>query len=198
MTALLVFRIYIPFAAGYYLSFGFRTINAVIAPDLVRDIGIDAAGLGLLTSVYLLTFAAFQIPLGVLLDRYGPKATQVLLLMFAALGAYLFARAGSVEGLIAGRALIGFGVSGCLMASLKAFAEWFPRRHLPLVNGVTFMVGGIGAMSSTAPVEAVLGVTDWRGVFLGMAAATGIDQATFERQTKRLDNDETELRNRID
>jgi predicted MFS family arabinose efflux permease len=174
MGALLVFRIYLPFAAGYYLSYTFRTINAVIAPELARDMGIDAAGLGLLTSVYLLTFAAFQIPLGVLLDRYGPKLTQILLLMFAVLGAVIFAKAQSAGGLITGRALIGFGVSGCLMAAFKAFVQYFPRHHLPLANGIIFMIGGIGAMSSTAPVEAALGLTDWRGVFLGLAAMTAV------------------------
>jgi predicted MFS family arabinose efflux permease len=172
MSALFVIRIFLPFAAGYYLSYTFRTINAVIAPELARDIGIDAAGLGLLTSVYLLTFAAFQIPLGVLLDRYGPKSTQVVLLMFAVLGAVTFARAESAGGLIIGRALIGFGVSGCLMASFKAFVQYFPRHHLPMANGIIFMIGGIGAMSSTTPVEAALGITDWRGVFLWLAALT--------------------------
>ena len=172
MRLLFVIRIFLPFAAGYYLSYTFRTINAVIAPELARDIGIDAAGLGLLTSVYLLTFAAFQIPLGVLLDRYGPKSTQVVLLMFAVLGAVIFAGAESASGLILGRALIGFGVSGCLMASFKAFVQYFPRHHLPLANGIIFMIGGIGAMSSTTPVEAALGITDWRVVFLWLAALT--------------------------
>ena len=142
MRLFFVIRIFLPFAAGYYLSYTFRTINAVIAPELARDIGIDAAGLGLLTSVYLLTFAAFQIPLGVLLDRYGPKSTQVVLLMFAVLGAVIFAGAESASGLILGRALIGFGVSGCLMASFKAFVQYFPRHHLPLANGIIFMIGG--------------------------------------------------------
>ena len=170
MPSLFVIRIFLPFAAGYYLSWTFRTINAVMAPELTNDIGIDAAGLGLLTSVYLLTFAAFQLPLGVLLDRYGPKLTQVVLLMFAVAGALIFATAESASGLILGRALIGFGVSSCLMASFKAFAQWFPPNHLPCANGVMFMIGGIGAMSSTAPAEAALGFTDWRGVFLWLAA----------------------------
>ena len=115
MPSLFVIRIFLPFATGYYLSWTFRTINAVMAPELASDIGIDAAGLGLLTSVYLLTFAAFQLPLGVLLDRYGPKLTQVVLLMFAVAGALIFATAESASGLILGRALIGFGVSSCLI-----------------------------------------------------------------------------------
>jgi len=167
-----IFRLFLPFAAGYYLSYLFRTINAVISPDLVRDIGIDAAGLGLLTGVYLLTFAAFQIPLGVLLDRYGSRATESLLLLFAALGAIIFGLAETVNGLIVGRALIGLGVSGCLMAAFKAFVEWLPRQYLPAANGVMFAVGGLGAMSATTPVEAALAVTDWRGVFFWLAALT--------------------------
>ncbi|MEE2761250.1 MAG: MFS transporter [Pseudomonadota bacterium] len=172
MRLVFIIRIFLPFAAGYYISYTFRTINAVMAPELARDIGIDAAGLGLLTSVYLLTFAAFQIPLGILLDRYGPKMTQVVLLMFAVAGSVIFALSENTGGLILGRALIGFGVSGCLMAAFKAFVLWFPRTHLPLANGVIFMIGGIGAMSSTAPVEAALGITDWRGVFLLLAGLT--------------------------
>ncbi len=63
-----IFRVFLPFAAGYFLSYLFRVVNAVIAPDLVRDIGLNPSDLGLLTSAYFLTFAAFQLPLGVLLD----------------------------------------------------------------------------------------------------------------------------------
>src|SRR4030088_2205388 len=81
----------LPFAAGYYLSYLFRTINALIAGSLISDIGLDTADLGLLTSVYFLVFAAAQIPIGILLDRFGPRRVQSALLLVAAAGATLFA-----------------------------------------------------------------------------------------------------------
>ena len=112
MTSL---RVFIPFALGYFLSYLMRVINAVIAPDLVRELGLTAADLGLLTSANFLAFAVAQLPLGILLDRYGPRRTEAVLLLFAALGAFLFATAASAPGLIAGRALIGLGTSACLM-----------------------------------------------------------------------------------
>ncbi len=165
-------RVFVPFALGYFLSYLFRVVNAVIAPDLVRDIGLDAGDLGLLTSAYLLSFAAFQLPLGILLDRFGPRRTEAALLVFAALGAIVFALAEGRTGLIAGRALVGFGVSACLMAAFKAFVLWFPRDRLPLVNGCQMAAGGLGALAATAPVEWALAVTDWRGVFLLLGGLT--------------------------
>lgn len=165
-------RVFLPFALGYFLSYLFRSVNAVIAPDLVRDVGVDASSLGLLTSAYLLAFAAFQLPLGVLLDRYGPRRVESTLLLFAAGGAFVFARAQSFGGLMIGRILIGLGVSACLMAAFKAFTQWFPADRLPLVNGVQMISGGIGALAATTPVELALKVTDWRGVFLLVAALT--------------------------
>ena len=74
--------------------------------------------------------------------------------------------------LVIGRALIGFGVSACLMAAFKAFVEWFPRRQLPLINGIQMASGGLGALSATAPVEYLLSLTDWRGVFSGLTVVT--------------------------
>ncbi len=68
-----MFRVFTPFALGYFLSYTYRTVNAVIAPDLVLDLGLNANALGLLTSAYFLSFAAFQLPLGILLDHYGPR-----------------------------------------------------------------------------------------------------------------------------
>jgi MFS family permease len=165
-------RIFLPFALGYFLSYLYRTVNAVIAPDLVRDVGVDPASLGLLTSAYFLAFAAAQLPLGMLLDRYGPRRVEAALLLFAAAGAFIFARADSLFGLMAGRALIGLGVSACLMAAFKAFTQWFPPERLPLANGVQMLSGGVGALAATTPVELALKLTDWRGVFVIVAALT--------------------------
>lgn len=172
LTAATLLRVFIPFALGYFLSYVFRTVNAVIAPDLVAEIGLVPASLGLLTSAYFLTFAAFQLPLGLLLDRFGSRRVEAALLLFAAAGALLFARAESLAGLVTGRALIGLGVSACLMAAFKAFSTWFPPERLPLANGVQMVSGGIGALTATAPVEAALAFTDWRGIFLLLAGLT--------------------------
>ena len=169
---MILLRVFIPFALGYFISYLFRAVNNVIAPNLVADLGIDAADLGLLTSTYFLTFAAFQLPLGILLDRFGPRRTEAVLLLFAAFGAFLFAVADSTLGLIVGRAFIGFGVSACLMAAFKAFGMWFPAGRLPLINGCQMAAGGIGALTATVPVEMALGITDWRGVFMVLAGLT--------------------------
>jgi MFS family permease len=165
-------RIFLPFAFGYFLSYLYRTVNAVLAPDLVRDLNLDPASLGLLTSAYFLAFAAAQLPLGVLLDRYGPRRVEAGLLLVAAAGACIFARADSLGGLLLGRALIGLGVAACLMAAFKAFAQWFPPDQLPFTNGIQMVSGGLGALAATTPVEMALALTDWRGIFLGVAALT--------------------------
>ncbi|MFP4349834.1 MAG: MFS transporter [Desulfococcaceae bacterium] len=173
-------RIFLPFALGYFLSYLYRTINAVLAPNLVADIGIDPSDLGLLTGAYFITFAAFQLPLGVLLDRYGPRRIEALLLTVAAAGALVFARSHSLAGLVIGRGLIGFGVSACLMAAFKAFVLWFPKGQLPRVNGFQMAAGGLGALFATTPVEAALSVTDWRGVFTVLGVLTlGVAGAIF-------------------
>lgn len=169
MSTAFLLRLFVPFALGYFLSYLFRVVNAVIAPDLTHDLGLVPADLGLLTSAYFLTFALFQLPLGVLLDRYGPRRIEGVLLLFAAAGAVVFALSDSVTGLVVGRGLIGFGVSACLMAAFKAFVDWLPPERLPLANGVQMAAGGLGALSATAPVEWLLHVTDWRGLFAGLA-----------------------------
>lgn len=165
-------RVFIPFALGYFLSYLYRVVIAVLAPDLASELGIGPSELGLLTAAYFITFAAFQLPLGVLLDRFGPRKIESFLLIFAAAGAFVFSKAESVSGLVIGRALIGFGVSACLMAAFKAFVLWFRRERLPLINGIQMAAGGFGALTATAPVEAALGVTDWRGIFFILSIIT--------------------------
>lgn len=185
--ARVVAQVFLPFAAGYFLSYLYRTINAVLSPYLVAELGLNAADLGLLTSVYFISFGAFQLPLGLLLDRFGPRRVEASLLLLAAVGAVLFARSHSAGDLILGRALIGLGVSGCLMASFKAFVVWFPTARLPAVNGWVLASGGLGALAATAPVEWALRMTDWRGLFsllavLSFLAALALLLAVPERR----------------
>jgi MFS family permease len=162
----------LPFAAGYYLSYLYRSINALIAGDLVAELGLTAADLGLLTSVYFLLFAAVQLPCGVLLDRYGPRLIDSALLLVAAAGSLLFALADGVATLLVGRALIGLGVAVGLMAGLKAIVLWFPPERVALANGWYIMLGALGALSATGPAETVVQALGWRGLFTALALAS--------------------------
>src|SRR5688500_14620086 len=158
-----------PFAAAYLLSFFFRNANARTSRDLAGEFALSSADLGFLTSMYLLAFAAFQLPLGVLLDRYGPRRVVAVLLCVAAAGALVFALARDFTMLSIGRALIGLGVSGGLMGAIKAFTLWFPLNRLALLNGLYLAAGGIGGLSATAPAEALVGPLGWRLLFVLLA-----------------------------
>ena len=162
--------VFCPFAAGYYLSYFYRYVNAVIARDLVADFGLRPSDLGLLTSAYFLSFAAAQLPLGVALDRFGPRRCTAALFCVAGAGALLFGLARDLTMLSIGRALIGLGVSAGLMGSIKAFTLWFPRERLTALSGWMIGIGSVGTLSATAPVEALLGPFGWRSLFLSLGA----------------------------
>ncbi len=164
-------RLLLPFAAGYYLSYLLRTVNAVISPDLTRELGLSAADLGLLTGAYFFGFAAAQIPVGIALDRYGPRRVESALLVLAAAGALLFAFGHSLTQLAVARALIGIGVSACLMAALKAFSQWYPPDRYAAMTGQIMAAGALGAISATLPLEVALPLVGWRGVFIAVTIA---------------------------
>lgn len=170
----LAVRVFLCFASAYFLSYAFRSINAVIAPALQADIGLSNADLGLLSAAYFLSFACLQLPLGIWLDKYGARRTEAALLLFAAAGAAIFASSSSLAGLWTGRALIGVGVSACLMAPFKAYRQWFaPGRQGQLASWM-LMAGTSGVLAATVPVNAALPLVGWRGVFWimsGMIAA---------------------------
>jgi MFS family permease len=119
-------------------------------------------------------FASAQIPVGILLDRFGPRRVQSGLLLVAAGGAALFAAATGFVPLLIGRAMIGLGVAAALMAGLKAIAMWFPRDRVAQLNGYMVMLGGLGAVTATAPAEALLAWVGWRGLFELLTAATAL------------------------
>jgi predicted MFS family arabinose efflux permease len=159
----------LPFAAGYYISYLFRTVNAVIAPELTAHLGLGPADLGLLTSTYFLAFALAQIPVGVALDRWGPRRVVSALLLVAAGGAVVFARGSGFAQLAGGRALIGIGVSACLMGGLKALFAAFPVDRQASLTGIIMSAGAFGALTASSPLQAALPLLGWRGALLGVA-----------------------------
>jgi type IV secretory pathway TrbF-like protein/predicted MFS family arabinose efflux permease len=169
----LILRVFLPFTAAFFLSYLFRTINALISSELSPELVLDAADLGFLTSVYFLTFAALQLPVGIWLDRYGPRRVQGALLLLAAAGAVLFSLSKGFAALVLGRALIGLGVAAAFTGGLKAIVLWFPKDRVAAMNGWMVMLGALGALSATSPAELLLDWSGgWRGLFAILAAVT--------------------------
>jgi predicted MFS family arabinose efflux permease len=164
-----IFRAFLPFAAGYYLSFLFRVINALIASHLTHDLGIGAAGLGTMTSAFFLAFAASQLVVGRLLDRFGPRRVQACLLLIAATGVTIFAVGRSLWLLTCARALLALGFSASFASGVKAIVSWLPRQRISLANGWMLALGALGAITATGPSNAVMHWLGWREL-LGILA----------------------------
>ncbi len=166
------FHVFLPFALGHYLSSLLRNVNAVLAPNLVGSLSLGSAELGLLTSAFFFSFALVQLPVGIALDRYGPRLVQLVLMLVAALGALLFATGASFAQLVVARFVIGLGLGGCFMSAVKAISTWISPAKLPSVHGYLIAIGGLGAASATLPVRLALHYTDWRGLFIMLAVLT--------------------------
>ena len=162
-------RVFFSFACAYFISYAFRSINAVIAPELMVDLHISNAQLGLLSAAYFIGFGAAQIPVGLGLDRFGPRLTEITLMIFAVVGALLFSWANDFTSLVIGRMLIGMGVSACLMAAFSGFRAWFPYERQGQLASAILVFGTSGALVSSWPVHAALPYLGWRGVFVAMA-----------------------------
>ncbi|WP_342119759.1 MFS transporter [Pseudoduganella sp. OTU4001] len=166
-TLLLVF---IPFALGHYLSWLLRSVNAMLAPQLLAQAGLTPAQLGLLTSTYFLAFAVAQLPVGMALDRYGPRRVQFVLLLVAALGTLAFAGSRDFATMAMARGLMGLGLAGCFMAAIKALTTWLPAHKTPSVQGYLIAAGGLGAATATLPVRLALHHMSWQWMMLALAA----------------------------
>jgi MFS family permease len=164
------FHVFVPFALGHYLSCLLRNVNAVLAPYLVGTMQLTPGELGLLTSAFFFAFALVQLPVGIALDRHGPRKVQLALMLVAACGAFMFANGQSFAQLVLARAVIGFGLGGCFMSAMKALSTSIAPGRLPSVNGYLIAVGGLGAASGTTPIRLALQFTDWRGLFTALGA----------------------------
>jgi MFS family permease len=164
--------IFLVFALGYFISTLLRAITATISPDLVSEFDLTAGELGLLGGGYFLGFASVQIPLGHLLDNKGPRKIVSYFLSLAIIGLVLFALAENFLTLLISRIIIGIGVGACLMGPLTAYRVWFQDETQQRSNSWMLMVGAIGMLSSSLPVQYFLPTIGWRGVFVNLAILT--------------------------
>ncbi len=161
--------VFLAFAFAYFLSALLRAVTATLAPLLTQEFSLHARDLGLLSGGYFLGFAATQLPLGRWLDRHGPRTVQLGFLGVAVAGCLVFSQAGNFSVLLAGRVLVGAGVSACLMAPLTGYRRWFTPMAQMRANAWMLMTGSTGMVASTLPVQWLLPVAGWRPLFWGLA-----------------------------
>lgn len=162
--------VFIAFAVVYFFSALLRAVTATLAPVFSAELGLAAGELGLLAGAYFLGFAVMQLPLGSALDRWGPRRVLLAFLSAAVVGCVAFAAAGTLSHLLMARLLIGVGVSACLMAPLTCFRHHFSAGAQLRANSWMLMTGSLGMLASTLPVQWLLPVLGWRGLFLAVAA----------------------------
>lgn len=161
--------VFLVFALAYFFSTLIRAVTATLAPVLSAELSLSASDLGLLAGGYFLGFALTQLPMGRWLDRYGPRRVILAFLCVAVLGCAAFAMATSFAGLLAARVLTGMGVSACLMAPLTGFRRWLRPELLLRANSWMLMTGSLGMVAATLPVQWLLPLAGWRGLFWGLA-----------------------------
>ena len=165
-----VLTIFFPIALCYFLSYVFRNINAVLAPYLTDEFALNATSLGALTASYLLAFAVMQVPLGLLIDRYGVRRVQSINMLVAGGGALLFAVASQYEALVVARAMIGAGVAVSLIGGFSIFALSLPPQQVPMAMGLLMAFGGFGGILSGSPSELFIQHLGWRALVAVLGA----------------------------
>lgn len=156
----------------YAISQFLRNSIGVIANDLAQELDLSATQTGLLSSAFFFSFAAVQIPIGILIDRYGPKRTMLATAVLTVLGTALFALAPSASLLIAARVLMGLGCSTFFMAPLVIYARRFPPERFAGLASLQMGLANMGTLAATAPLAASAASFGWRTSFLAVAALT--------------------------
>ena len=158
---------------GYTLSQFLRTSIGVLAPELMNNINLSHENMGFLGGVFFLSFALFQIPSGILLDRFGPRRVMSIVILLAFLGSVIFAMSDSYQGLLIARIFMGLGCSICLMGSLVLITMWAPS-NFSILAGTILAIGGLGGLLATTPLSILSELHGWRSAFWISASITSL------------------------
>ena len=161
------------------LSQFYKTSIAVITPQLMTDLSLDARGLSLMSAVFFYTFALTQIPMGVYLDHVGPRITMAVLTLLAAVGVLIFARSDSLAMSILGRAMLGVGMACNLMGSFKLLTLWFSPTRFATLTALVVSIGSLGSITSATPLVLMVESIGWRQVFVLFAVITFMASGIF-------------------
>jgi MFS family permease len=165
-TPLKPFFIFSILSCLFTLSMFYRVSTAVIAPNLIQDLELNAETLGILGGAFFYSFALFQIPMGPMLDRIGPRFVVTFFPLIGALGAFLFAFGESFTAVLWGRILIGVGMASILMGSMKVFTIWFPPEKFATLVGLILSVGTLGNIFAASPLAFMASTIGWRMTFI--------------------------------
>jgi len=161
-------------SALFVLSMFYRVSSAVIAPNLTHDLGLNAENLGILGGAFFYSFALFQIPMGPMLDRIGPRMVIALFSMIGALGAFVFALGNSFLVALLGRILIGVGMASVLMGSMKVFVIKFPPKEFVTLIGLMQAIGALGNIFAASPLAFLTSMIGWRMAFVIAGVVTAL------------------------
>ena len=180
-------------AAAFTVSLFYRTAPAVIGPELRSGLALSPAQLGLAAGAFFIAFSLMHVPIGVLLDRYGPRRVMAAMLTLASAGAVLFSQAGGAAGLVAAQLLIGAGCSAMFVGGLVVVAQRFPPARFGGLAAMLTSVGGIGMIVSGTPFAALADAVGWRAGFLIAAAVSLTLAAVIFRAVPRRGERQPEM-----
>ncbi len=160
--------------ACYMVVFFHRLAAGVVRGDLVRDFSLSASAFGSLASMYFYAYMVMQVPVGMLVDTLGARATVTAGMLLAGGGSILFGLAPGAPLLFLGRFLVGIGVSTVFVSILKIQSQWFREREFATMSGVTALVGNLGGVLAQAPLALAVAAFTWRTTFLGIGLFSGV------------------------
>jgi MFS family permease len=168
------FKIIATLSFVYVASNFFRSSTAVIAPNIMDDLALTHEQLGIVGGIFFIAFAIFQVPVGIFLDRYGPKKTICGLMLISVLGSFGFALASNFLELSTARFFIGVGCAPVLMGSLVIISRWLPANRFAFYASLIVGLGGLGNIFSTTPTAWLTDFAGWRNVFWVAGGFTAI------------------------
>lgn len=158
-------KIILTMSAVYVASNFFRSSVAVIAPDMMDEMGLTPEQFGFVGGSFFIAFATMQVPVGIFLDRYGPRKTIFALMLIANIGACGFAVASSFFELVTTRFIIGAGCAPVLMGSLVIITRWLSAERFAFYLSLIVAMGGVGNLLATTPTAVLADMVGWRTVF---------------------------------
>lgn len=160
-------------AVFYCYEYYLRVAPSVIHPELMQTFNVSQAGLGVLISYYYLAYVPLQIPVGLMMDFWGPRRVLTCACIMCAIGTYIFAGTTSLMVAKLGRFMVGFGSAFAYVGVLKIANLWLPRKYFAMVAGLCTALGMFGAMSGGILMAKFVDLNGWQQTFYS-AALVGV------------------------